>query len=38
MILPLGEPGQVQDLVLARKTAQGRDIRHLMAVGFVPLR
>jgi protein-L-isoaspartate(D-aspartate) O-methyltransferase len=38
LIVPLGEPDQVQDLVLARKTAQGGELHPLMAVGFVPLR
>ena len=38
IILPMGDPGRTQELVLARETPLGRELRSLMAVGFVPLR
>ena len=38
LLLPLGAPGEVQNLVLIEKNAQGNQIRHLLPVVFVPLR
>jgi protein-L-isoaspartate(D-aspartate) O-methyltransferase len=38
MILPLGEPGDVQDLVLLTRTPEGSRVSRLMRVCFVPLR
>jgi protein-L-isoaspartate(D-aspartate) O-methyltransferase len=38
IILPLGQAGWTQELVLARKTPAGPELSRLMAVSFVPLR
>jgi protein-L-isoaspartate(D-aspartate) O-methyltransferase len=38
MVVPVGPPGYGQDLVLARRTAAGRELTSLMGVAFVPLR
>jgi len=38
IILPMGPPGATQELILARKTPGGSEVRRLMAVVFVPLR
>jgi protein-L-isoaspartate(D-aspartate) O-methyltransferase len=38
IILPLGQAGWGQELVLVRKTTEGSEVSRLMAVSFVPLR
>jgi protein-L-isoaspartate(D-aspartate) O-methyltransferase len=38
ILLPMGDPGFTQELVLVRKTPEGGKVSRMMAVVFVPLR
>jgi protein-L-isoaspartate(D-aspartate) O-methyltransferase len=38
LVLPLGAPGDIQELVLVEKHLHGSKVQHLLPVAFVPLR